>query len=379
VRRGGKETLNLRRRWTIVLVVASVAGPLLATGAESSVAASAAYRLRPVASVRQPTFVTAAPGEPSRLYVVERRGTVRVLENGRLRTTPFLNVSGAVSTAGERGLLSVAFHPEYVSNRLVYACYVERDGAIKVVEFRVANDRVDMSSARVVVRVPHDEGPYHNGGQIAFGPDRLLYVGIGDGGYLGPEPDPYGNSQNLHVLLGKIFRIAVGDVAAKPEIVAYGLRNPWRFSFDTAGRLIIGEVGWRGFEEIDVLTPDAGLVNFGWSVYEGRRKRRTDVQQNPAGTLTWPVHTYSTNIKGNCSVTGGYVYRGRAITSLRDRYVFGDYCSGRIWSAPYKNGRLGRVRLEPVRIRTLSSFGLDGNGELYGVALSGSIHRFVRR
>ena len=323
--------------------------------------------------------MTAAPGEPNRLYVVERRGTVRVLQSGRLRKTPFLNVSSAVSTAGERGLLSIAFHPDYASNRLVYACWMERDGAIKVVEFRVAGDRVDAASARVVVRVPHDEGPYHNGGQIAFGPDRLLYVGIGDGGYLGPEPDPYGNSQNLEVLLGKIFRIAVDDRGARPEIVAYGLRNPWRFSFDGARRLIIGDVGYRGFEEIDVLSLDAGLVNFGWSVYEGRRKRRTEVEQNPAGTLAWPVHTYSTNVKGNCSITGGYVYRGRAITSLRGRYVFGDYCSGRIWSAPYAGGRLGRVRLEPVRIPFLSSFGLDGNGELYGVALNGSIQRFVRR
>jgi glucose/arabinose dehydrogenase len=363
----------------MALGVACVAGLLLATGAQSSGEASAAYRLRQVAFVRQPTFVTTAPGEPNRLYLVERRGTVRVLQNGRLRTAPFLNVSGVVSTAGERGLLSIAFHPEYASKRLVYACYVERDGAIKVVEFRVAGDRVDMSSARVLVRVAHDESPYHYGGQIAFGPDRLLYVGIGDGGYLGPQPDPNGNSQNMQVLLGKIFRIAVDDANARPEIVAYGLRNPWRFSFDGGGRLIIGDVGWRGFEEIDVLAPDTGLVNFGWSVYEGRRKRRTDVEQNPAGTLTWPVHTYSTNVNGNCSITGGYVYRGRVITSLRGRYVFGDYCSGRIWSAPYANGRLGRVRLEPVRIRMLSSFGIDGNGELYGVALSGSIHRFVRR
>jgi glucose/arabinose dehydrogenase len=363
----------------MVLGVAGVAGLLLAPGADSSRTASAAYGLRPVASVRQPTFVTAAPGEPNRLYVVERRGTVRVLQNGRLRTAPFLNISGAVSTAGERGLLSIAFHPEYASKRLVYACYVERDGAIKVVEFRVAGDRVDTSSARVLVRVAHDESPYHYGGQIAFGPDRVLYVGIGDGGYLGPQPDPNGNSQNMQVLLGKIFRIAVDDANARPEIVAYGLRNPWRFSFDGGGRLIIGDVGWRGFEEIDVLAPDAGLVNFGWSVYEGRRKRRTDVEQNPTGTLTWPVHTYSTNVNGNCSITGGYVYRGRAIKSLRNRYVFGDYCSGRIWSAPYADGRLGRVRLEPVRIRMLSSFGLDGNGELYGVALNGSVHRFVRR
>ena len=379
MQRGGDKTLKLGGQWTIVLGVASVVGLLFAAGAESSRIASAPYRLRPVASVRQPTFLTAAPGEVNRLYVVERRGVVRVVQNGRLGTAPFLNVSGAVSTAGERGLLSIAFHPEYVSNRLVYACYAERDGAIKVVEFRVAGNRVDMSSARVVVRVPHDESPYHNGGQIAFGPDHLLYVGLGDGGYLGPQPDPNGNSQNMHVLLGKVFRIAVDDRSAKPEIVAYGLRNPWRFSFDSAGRLIIGDVGWKGFEEINVLTPNAGLANFGWSVYEGRRKRRTDVEENPEGTLTWPVHMYATNVNGNCAITGGYVYRGRAITSLRGRYIFGDYCSGRIWSAPYAGGRLGRVRLEPVRIRTLSSFGLDGHGELYGVALSGSIHRFVRR
>ena len=361
------------------LGVACAAGLLLAAGAESSQVASAAYRLRTVASVGQPTFVTAAPGEPNRLYVVERRGTVRVLESGRLRATPFLNVSSAVSTAGERGLLSVAFHPDYASNRLVYACYVERDGAIKVVELRVAGARADTSSARVVVRVPHDESPFHNGGQIAFGPDRRLYVGIGDGGYLGREPDPNGNSQNLHVLLGKVFRIAVDNHAAAPEIVAYGLRNPWRFSFDGAGRLVIGDVGWNGFEEIDVLNPGPGLLNFGWSVYEGRRKRRTDVELNPAGGLTWPVRTYPTNVNGNCSIVGGYVYRGGAIRSLRGRYVFGDYCSGRIWSAPYGEGRLGRLRLEPVRIPTLSSFGLDGKGELYGVALNGSIRRFVRR
>jgi glucose/arabinose dehydrogenase len=331
--------------------------------------------------LRQPTYVTANASEPRRLYVVERRGIVRVLERGRLRVTPFVNLTALVSTAGERGLLSIAFHPEYASNRLLYAMYTDRAGAINVVELRSSGNAVVPASRRTLVRIEHDESLYHNGGQLQFGPDGLLYAGTGDGGYLGPQPDPHGNSQNLDVLLGKIFTLDVAQPSPRPRIVAYGLRNPWRFSFDRNGDALIGDVGWNGFEEVNRLPRGATLVNFGWSVYEARRARRSGGDPpplNPAGELTWPILTYSTRINGNCSITGGYAYRGRAVPRLAGRYVFGDYCSGRIWSVPITGGTAGRLRLEPVRARGLTSFGEDARGELYAVTLSGALYRLAR-
>ena len=341
---------------------------------------AATYRLRvAVSGLAQPTYLAAATGDRSRLYVVERRGTVRIVRNGRVQAGFFLDIRRSVSTGGERGLLSLAFHPGYPSSPLVYVFFTQRDGTIVIEELRVAGGRAEASSARVLVSVPHDSSSYHNGGQLAFGPDGALYAAVGDGGYLGQTPDPNGNSQNMEVLPGKLIRIRVDAPDATPEIVAYGLRNAWRFSFAPGGDLVIGDVGYKSYEEVDVVPAGTTeLLNYGWSPYEGRFQRRTDVQLNPAGRLVWPVHSYSTNVRGNCAITGGYVYRG-SVATLRSRYVFGDFCSGRIWSGRLTSSRLVDVRTEPVRVPQLASFGLDAAGELYVLSLKGTVHRFWRR
>jgi glucose/arabinose dehydrogenase len=361
------------RAWKI-----AAASALLVAVATAEAAQRPALRLVPAATARAPVHVAAAPGERGRLYVVERAGRIRVLAGGRLRGQPFLDIRGLVGLGGERGLLSMAFHPDHAANGLFYVCYTARSGAVTVAEYRRMGDRADPASARVLVSVPHEHGPFHNGGQIAFGRDGALYVGVGDGGYSGQSPDPNGNSQNRDVLLGKLIRLEpLGR--ALPAIVAYGLRNPWRFSFDRAnGDLYLADVGWRTNEEVNYLpAASTGLVNFGWSVYEGRRRRSTTVELDPAGRLVFPVHTYPTNLRGNCTIVGGFVYRGRAVARLRGRYVYGDYCSGRIWSLVVRGGRSSRPRLEPVRARDLVSFGEDAAGELYAVTLTGRVYRFA--
>jgi YVTN family beta-propeller protein len=353
---------------------------------------SAARRRRPpyvlrrvAAGLAEPVYVTSPPGTPRSLYVVVRGGVVRAIVNGRLVREPFLDLRGRVRTRGEGGLLSITFAPDYAASGRVYAAFTtdEDERPIRIVEYRAFEGRVDPATERPLVRVPHPDSPYHYGGQLAFGPDGKLYAGVGDGGYLmdGARlvPDPHGNAQNLGVLLGKLFRLDPSEQSPAPEIVAYGLRNPWRFSFDAAsGDLIIGDVGWNAREEVDVLRSGTGLVNFGWSVYEGRGRGPTRTL-NPSGTLVAPALTYATHANDNCAITGGYVYRGRAVPRLRGRYVFGDYCSGRIWSAAYRSGRLSGKRLEPVRVRSLASFGQDAAGELYAVSLGGRVFRFSRR
>ena len=341
---------------------------VVVTGA---VAAKPAYRLRVVVKgLREPTHVAIVGG---RLYIAQRNGLVLTFTRGRLARTPFLDLRAETSTEGERGLLSIAFR-----NNRVYVFYTARNGDIVIAEYQGR-------TARTLVRVPHGDSPFHNGGQLVFGPDGRLYAGIGDGGYTGlggpgrPRPDPHGNSQNLDVLLGKIFSLDVDAADPAPPLVAYGLRNPWRFSF-SRGDLIIGDVGYNTAEEIDVLpAPAQRPVNFGWSVYEGRTRRAdAEVALNQTGELLPPALTYATGSAHNCAITGGYVYRG-SVTRLRGRYVFGDYCSGRIWSVVLRAGRAIGRRLEPVRVPSLAAFAEDGRGELYAVSLLGRIYRFSRR
>jgi glucose/arabinose dehydrogenase len=369
-----------------VLLLGCTAGGASARGtAEPRQASKPPFALkRVVRRLRQPLYVASAPGEPDRLYVVLRPGTVRVLERGRLRPGFFLDLRRRVQSFGEMGLLSIAFHPNYASNGLVYAVFNDEgeEMPVTVAEYHVRDRQVDATTERVLVRVPHSDSPYHNGGQLQFGPDGKLYVSVGDGGYLREggrlTPDPHENAQNLGVLLGKIFRLDVGARTPAPETVAYGLRNPWRFSFAPDGNMLIGDVGWNRAEELDVLPAGAGLVNFGWSVYEGRARRPNAGPLNTAGRLVGPTLTYPTGKKGNCSITGGYLYRGR-VPRLRNRYVFGDYCSGRIWSVRFTDGRASGRRLEPVRLPGLASFGEDLTGELYAVSLRGGVYRFARR
>jgi glucose/arabinose dehydrogenase len=331
-------------------------------------------RVQPVVRAENPVHLATA-SEPNRLYVVEQEGTIRVVEDGKLRAEPFLDISDSVQAGGEQGLLSVAFHPDYERNGRFYVDYTDVDGDTRVVEYRTDSARTaaDPDSGRVVLAV---DQPYsnHNGGQLAFGPDGRLYVGMGDGGGGG---DPENRAQDLSDRLGKLLRLDVDDPGAGWEVVAYGLRNPWRFSFDREnGDLYVGDVGQGAWEEVDyVPRSSGGLVNFGWDVFEGRA-RYEDKDPNPAGRLAGPVAVYP--LQGDhCSVIGGFVYRGSAIPGLRGRYFYGDFCSGTVWSFRIANGKARAARREAFKVPGLSSFGEDVNGELYLVSLSGPIYRLA--
>jgi glucose/arabinose dehydrogenase len=333
------------------------------------------------------TYLATTESEPGRLYVVERRGMIVAAIGGRVLPTPFLDIRRLVNRAGERGLLSMAFDPSYASNGAFYVDFVDARGRIHVARYTATNGVADPSTRRDLLVVP-SPSPFHNGGQLAFGPDdRLLYVSIGDGGIKVPAIckkrrlrncrlilDP-GNAQSLATLRGKILRLAPDATElAAPRVVAYGLRNPWRFSFDrSTGDMYIGDVGLDRVEEVDVLPRGSALINFGWSVWEGRvRRPGATARVNPMGTLHWPVATYM-HRSGNCSIIGGYVYRGAARPALRGRYVYGDYCSGRVWSFKATGRRATSVRLEPIRIPKLVSFAEDDAGELYAITDSGTV------
>ena len=338
-------------------------------------------------------YVTGAPGRPNRLFVVEQSGRVRILDHGRLLARPFLDVSRLISSGGERGLLGLAFHPGYASNGRFYVDYTNRAGDTRVVEYRRASaDRADAGSARVLLRIDQPF-PNHNGGSLQFGPDGDLYVGMGDGGSGG---DPFGNAQNVNSLLGKLLRIDVdartgslpygipsgnpfASGGGRPEIYAYGLRNPWRFSFDRAtGDLWIGDVGQGDVEEIDYRARGTGAgANFGWNAFEGRRSFRGSGAVRGARP-TPPVAQY-THAAG-CSVTGGYVYRGPRARGLIGRYVYADFCSGTVWSMR-AGPRPGGVRQETAlgpSLSSVTSFGEALNGDLFVIA-AGTLYRFVGR
>lgn len=331
---------------------------------------------RVVDGLDAPVHVAVAPGEPDRLYVVEQEGRIRVVESGRVRGEPFLDIADEVSCCGERGLLSVAFHPEYATNGRFYVNFTNRDGDTRVVEYRTPGDAVAAGpeDARELLAV---DQPYanHNGGQAAFGPDGLLYVGMGDGGSGG---DPENRAQDLGDRLGKLLRLDVDDRAAGWEIFGYGLRNPWRFSFDReTGDLVLGDVGQGSWEEIDHLPAgrDGAPFNFGWDVFEGR-SRYEDKEPDDAGTLVAPIHVYP--LEGaNCSVVGGFVYRGEAAPALQGRYVFGDYCAGTVWTLAIRRSKAADVRRERIRIEGLTSFGEDERGELYAVTHGGELLRLT--
>ncbi len=358
----------------VIAAICAIAAVPLASGGSQR----ASYRLVQVASgFSEPVYVTAPKSEPQNLYVVERAGRIRVLVNGKLRAQPFLDIRSLVGSGYvEQGLLSVAFHPNYAKNHRLFVYYTDRNGDIRIVEYRSNGVHVLPSSARVRLIVRHRENQNHDGGQLEFGPDGLLYAGTGDGGGGG---DQHNYSQNLAVLLGKLLRLNVNRSGARWQIAAYGLRNPWRFSFDLAtGDLYIGDVGQNAWEEIDFRSR-AGvrkLTNYGWSVYEGRVKFKS-ARLTPGGRLVFPVTVYGHN-GGSCSVTGGYVYRGSAVPAAKGRYFYGDYCSGKIWSLRVAGGRATSVRREALNVSGLSSFGQDTHGELYAVSLEGRIYRLAR-
>ncbi|MFY9580930.1 MAG: PQQ-dependent sugar dehydrogenase [Gaiellaceae bacterium] len=333
----------------------------------------AAVGVRPYASgFSSPTYAASTPAEPNRLYVVEQPGRIRYLVRGSIAGT-FLDIRSRVSSGGERGLLSVAFSPAYAKNHRFYVDYTDRNGDTRVVEFRSRNGKAIASSARQILFVKQ---PYanHNGGQLQFGPDGLLYVGMGDGGSAG---DPGNRAQNLGVKLGKLLRIDPLTRGAAWQTVGYGLRNPWRFSFDRAtGDLYIADVGQSAWEEIDFRPREriGSLANYGWRVYEGRA-RYAGGTPAASGDLVFPVSVYSHD--EGCSVTGGYVYRGRAVPAATGRYFFGDWCSGTIWSLRIEAGRAVDLRKEAAQVSRLTSFGEDAAGELYAVSGGGRIYRVV--
>jgi glucose/arabinose dehydrogenase len=329
-------------------------------------------RLEEVAAgLDSPTHLTVAPGETDRVYVVEQPGRIRVLRDRRLFRRPFLDIVRLVRSGGEQGLLSVAFHPNYEENRLFYVDYTDLDGNTRVVEYEATRDEPARRRELLFVEQPYAN---HNGGQLAFGPDGLLYVGMGDGGSAG---DPENHAQDLDSQLGKLLRYDV-DVSGNQdwEMVAYGLRNPWRFSFDReTGDMWIGDVGQGEVEEIDYLpNGTSALVNFGWDVFEGTHVYE-DKEPDPSGELVEPVAEY-THVEG-CSITGGFVYRGEAIAAAQGRYFYGDYCSGFIWSLALRNERARDVRKHGIEVNGLSSFGEDAAGELYLLSLTGFVYRLA--
>jgi glucose/arabinose dehydrogenase len=343
-----------------------VAAAALALGLAAAATAAperAAFGVKPFASgFESPVYVTSAPGDAKTLYVVEQAGRIIALAGGKRRV--FLDIRNRVKAGGEQGLLSVAFHPQYASNHRYYVDYTDTNGDTRVVEFRAGS-----TAGRQLLFVKQ---PYanHNGGQLQFGPDGLLYVGMGDGGSGG---DPQNNGQNLGTPLAKLLRIDPLKAGAKWFEAGYGLRNPWRFSFDrTTGDLWIGDVGQGAWEEIDFRSR-AQLPrrwNYGWSVYEGRHAFK-DTPLNRNAPYVPPVFEYS-HSTGGCSVTGGYVYRGAAVPAAKGRYFFGDYCNGAVWSMKGKS-----ARREPFTVDQLSSFGEDADGELYLVSLGGTIYRLA--
>jgi glucose/arabinose dehydrogenase len=321
---------------------------------------------------QSPVYVASTPTEPRNLYVVEQAGTIQVLVGGQKRATPFLDIRSLVKSGGEQGLLSMAFHPNYAENHLFYVDYTDTNGDTRVVQYRAADGTAVPSSAKQLLFI-HQPYANHNGGQLEFGPDGLLYVGMGDGGSAG---DPERRAQNLGSRLGKLLRANVAETKPTWKIAAYGLRNPWRFSFDKqTGDLWIGDVGQGDWEEVDFRSRAQldRVWNFGWSVYEGRH-RFSDHPLNRSAPLVMPVAEYSH--ADGCSITGGYVYRGSAVPSLRGHYFFGDWCSGRLWTAE-RSGTRTTVSRFGGSIDQLTSFGQGPRGELYAVSGAGTIYRLA--
>jgi glucose/arabinose dehydrogenase len=355
------------------------AAPLPARRARASETVPAAPAVRLVEVARgfdRPLLVTHAGDGSGRLFVVEQTGKIRIARAGTLEPVPFLDLAAALDTAaGERGLLGLAFAPDYPRSGLFYVAHTAPGPQGVVRRFRVASDpdRADPASGELVLAL-EDPAGNHNGGMLAFGPDGYLWIGTGDGGSAG---DPWDNAQNPKSLLGKMLRIDVrtkpyaippdnpwvGRAGYRPELWAIGLRNPWRYSFDReTGELWIGDVGQNAWEEIDVEDPKAGGGrNYGWRTMEGNHCFSPRQLCLGAG-LEPPVWEYGHD--RGCSVTGGYVYRGRALPGLAGRYLFGDYCSGTIWALERTPD--GEVRVEALlRDGAVSSFGEDEAGELY--------------
>lgn len=354
------------------------------------------FRLTSVARrLEGPVYVASTPSEPRRIYVLEKGGRIRIVDRGRVLARPFLDLRASVRSRGEEGLLSLAFHPRYRDNRRLFVAFNDRSGDVNLVEYRTDGSRVVPATARRILLVDKLGGvTWHNGGQLQFGRDGKLYFSTGDSAHtplsVGRVTDSENHAQDLRTPFGKLLRIDVEASSPAIETVAYGLRNPWRFSLDAvSGALYIGDVGFHLWEEVNVVAdPTVGLYNFGWSACEGDRAF-IDLDAQPGdraprsflgpGTVLPPLIQYAHPRGGYCNargtVIGGYVYRGRRIARLRGRYVFGDFCTGEIWSVSAASIRAGGIRLEHRSVGRLSSFGVGAGGELYATTLGGSVFR----
>ncbi|HTI06575.1 MAG TPA: PQQ-dependent sugar dehydrogenase [Gemmatimonadales bacterium] len=348
-----------------------------------------------VGNFNAPTYVAAPPADSARLFVVEQGGRVIVVRHDTTLSRPFLDITGKISTGGERGLLSIAFHPQYASNGRFYVYFTNPAGDIRVVRYNVSSDPDSAieASADTVIAIPHPGQSNHNGGQLQFGPDGMLWMGTGDGGGGG---DPDNNGQDKHTLLGKLLRLDVSgasgytipagnpggsDTSFAPEVWSYGLRNPWRFSFDRGtGDLYIADVGQDAFEEIDVSPTAVQMgrgANFGWNRMEGAH-----CYPNATGTcnqvgLLLPYAEYAHG-GGTCAITGGYVYRGSKVSLMAGYYFFADYCTGFVRSIKYGQGPTQLDWTQYISPgANISSFGEDAAGELYVVLLGGGVYRIV--
>jgi glucose/arabinose dehydrogenase len=376
--------MGLRRAGTIVLAFA--AGSCALWG-ETSAGAQAppALELNKVGSFATPVHVDAAPGFPRLLFVVEKPGRIAVLRDGEKLTRPFLDIRERVNADGERGLLSMAFPSNYRKSRRFYVFYTRRNGDNKVAEFKRSRKhpaRAAASSRRGVLPIPHPETSNHNGGQLQFGPDGYLYIGTGDGG------NNANAAANLDVLLGKLLRIDprkrhgrgytvpssnpwVGR-SGRNEIYAYGLRNPWRFSFDSVnGRLAIGDVGEGSREEVNYVTrAGARGANFGWPAWEGDQPHAGDPGTDAP---TFPIFTYPH--PDGCAVVGGYVVRDPGLPALAGRYVYTDLCHGDIRSFVPNLGGASDHQSTGLQVNSPTSFGEGPGGQIYVASLSGDVYR----
>ena len=327
-----------------------------------------------------PVFLT-QPLNDGRIFVVEQPGRIRVIRDGVLQTTPFLDITSRVLSGGERGLLSVAFHPNYASNHFFYVYFTtQTNGDIRIERFTTTSNPevADPASTKLILTTAHSSQANHNGGLLAFGPDGMLYAGLGDGGGGG---DPFHTGQDSSALLASLLRLDVdhGDPYAIPannpfvgqanhrgEIWAKGLRNPWRYAFDlTTGLLYIADVGQGLHEEVDVMPASQGGVDYGWSIMEGASCYNAS-SCNQTG-LQLPIIDY-THSGGACSITGGYVYRGSAIPAIRGHYFYSDYCAGFLKSFRYENGAAVDQKDWGLTESSVTSFGVDFAGEMYMIS-----------
>ncbi len=352
----------------------------------------------------RPSYVTAAPGDRSRLFIIEKLGRIRIYKNNALQPTPFIDIDPVVRSSGnEEGLLSMAFHPDYASNGYFYVYYTNNNGDLQIARYSVtANpDVADPNSALTLLIIPHPTNTNHNGGQLQFGPDGYLYLATGDGGSGG---DPPNNAQNTGVLLGKMLRIDVdgGEPYAIPpnnpfvgpgnpldEIWSLGLRNPWRFSFDRlTGDIWIGDVGQETWEEVDHEPASSpGGLNWGWDCYEGTHPYLSNpsLPYCTGLTFTWPVYEYSHGSVGGCAITGGYVYRGSPNSTYFGDYLFADYCVGNtLWGLRFNGSAWVATQhtLVPpagLVLNNPTSFGQDAYGDLYVADDSGEVFKIALR